>query len=182
MVAEREVASEDLIRVVAGQIFWLREVICTSGCLFKGMHAYSPRRRIHSFDILGACIGLHTAGRNYCGSGSTHVSGLGVRGNESVTTASPRRDGIGMECVFWERQRRYYGTPNPLMHKHCSASGRHLRPRSVGLLIPASQVRILPGTPSPNPFTASDCGFFISPTNHTFSSASPRESGEERPR
>ena len=53
----------------------------------------------------------------------------------------------GVEWVFGERQRRCSETPDRLMYKDWRASGRHLRPRSAGLLIPASQVRILPGTP-----------------------------------
>lgn len=41
-----------------------------------------------------------------------------------------------MEWVVWERPRRCSETSNTLIYKDCSASGRHLRPRSTGLLIP----------------------------------------------
>ena len=74
----------------------------------------------------------------------------------------PMRHHEAMEWVFWERQRRCSQTADRLMYKDCSASERHLRPRTAGLLIPASQVRIVPGTPSKFETTASDCGLFIS--------------------
>ena len=75
----------------------------------------------------------------------------------SVTTPSPRSHGQGIMVTT----RRHRQPPKPLLNQDSRILERRRRHHGTGLLISASQVRILPGTPSQNPFTASDCGFFI---------------------
>jgi len=77
-----------------------------------------------------------------------------------------------MEMVFRELYCRHSATLNPLMDKASSASEPPRRRQISVLLIPGSQVRILPGTPS-RTFHRKRLRLFYSQKTSIFSAASP---------